>query len=93
MVRKCVACISWLILLQHVGASFDVEGSSRCPFERRLLQATGDSDDFGDLAEDVSVFQEVAASIYTVPLTNTNSLQVTNLSATNHRDGLWSHLC
>ena len=61
MVHKCVACISWLILLQHVGASFHVEGSSRCPFERHLLQATDDSDDFGDLAEDVSVFQEVHA--------------------------------
>ncbi len=61
MVRNCVACITWLILLQHVRASFDVEGFSRCPFERRLLQATDDSDDFGDLAEDVSVFQEVHA--------------------------------
>ncbi|DBA67752.1 TPA: hypothetical protein ACH3X2_001336 [Trebouxia sp. C0005] len=86
MVRKCVACVSWLILLQHVGASFHAEGSSRCPFERHLLQATDDSDDFGDLAEDVSVFQEVAASNYTVSLTNTNSLQVTNLSATIEMD-------
>ena len=60
MVRNYVACITWLILLQHVRASFNVEGF-RCPFERRLLQATDDSDDFGDLADDVSVFQEVHA--------------------------------
>ncbi len=61
MMRKCVACINWLVLLQHVGASFDVEASSRCPFGRHLLQATDDSDDFGDLAQDLSVFQEVYA--------------------------------
>lgn len=59
MAPRVVACIGLVAFLSLAGA----ESSAKCPFARHLLQASDDdSDDFGDLAEDVSVFQEASVS-------------------------------
>lgn len=55
-----LACIALISLLSFVGAFVDMNSPAKCPFGRHLLQAADDSNDFGDLAEDVSVFQEVS---------------------------------
>lgn len=68
VVRKAVACFTLVCVLQRTWATPDSDGAINCPYGRHLQQATDDSDDFGDLAEDVSVFQEAqSVNLFCIP--------------------------